>query len=200
MTSTGPQSTREAILEAAIDLFEKDGPGVPLEDIADEAGVSRQTLYVHFGSRAGLLLGLVQHMDASGILESLVQQVTNAPSSPEALDAVADLHAEYSPVVYPIARLFMTAKHEDDALRVAWDDRMEARRNLYQEVVTRLSQDGVLAAEWTVDAAVDVVFALTSWQLWEQLVVDQNWSKADYLDRLRRMLRRVLLNPTHWSR
>ncbi|MDP8931980.1 MAG: TetR/AcrR family transcriptional regulator [Actinomycetota bacterium] len=193
MTSTSHRSTRETILDAGVRLFTERGSGVRLEDIADEAGVSRQTLYVHFGSRAGLLLGLVQQVDASGMLERLVQQVVHAPSSAETLDAVAHLHAEYSPVAYPIARLFMSGRHEDDALRVAWDDRMEARRNLYREVVRRLSSDGVLASEWTVKSAVEVMFALTSWQLWEQLVVDQNWTKAEYRDRLGRMLRRVLL-------
>lgn len=193
MTSTGQPSTRETILDAAMRRFTTDGPGVRLEDIAAEAGVSRQTLYVHFGSRTGLLLGLVQQIDASGMLESLLQQVTDAPTSAEALDALAHLHAEYSPIVYPIAHLFMAARHEDEALRVAWDDRMEARRNLYREIATRLSEDGVLASEWTVDSATDVMFALTSWQLWEQLVVDQNWSQADYRERLGRVLRRVLL-------
>lgn len=193
MTSTTGRSTRETILDAAVRLFAERGPGVRLEDIADEAGVSRQTLYVHFGSRAGLLLGLVQQVDASGMLGSLLQQVTEAPSPEKALDAVADLHAEYSPVVYPIARLFISGRHDDEALRVAWDDRMQARRNLYRQIVTRLSEDGVLAPEWTVASAVEVMFALTSWQLWEQLVVDHSWSKADYRDRLGRMLRRVLL-------
>lgn len=193
MASTGQRSTRETILDAAMRLFREHGAAVRLEDIADEAGVSRQTLYVHFGSRAGLLLGLVQQIDAGGMLEGLLQQVTDAPSAAAALDAIAHLHAEYSPVVYPIARLFMTARHEDDALRVAWDDRMEARRNLYREVTTRLSEEGVLASEWTVGSAADVMFALTSWQLWEQLVVDQRWSKAEYRDRLGRMLRRTLL-------
>lgn len=193
MTSTGQRSTRETILDAALRLFTEKGPAVRLEDIADEAGVSRQTLYVHFGSRTGLLLGLVQQFDASGMLESLLQQVTEAPSPAAALDAVAHLHAEYSPVAYPIARLFITGRHEDEALRVAWDDRMDSRRNLYREIVSRLSKGGSLGSEWTTETAVDAMFALTSWQVWEQLVIDQNWSRADYRDRLSLMLRKVLL-------
>jgi AcrR family transcriptional regulator len=194
MTSSAQPSTREIILDGAMRLFSERGPGVRLEDIADAAGVSRQTLYVHFGSRTGLLLGLVQQMDAAGMLERLLEQVTGAPSSAEALDAVAHLHAEYSPVVYPVARLFMNGRHEDDALRVAWDDRMEGRWNLYRGVAAQLSEDGALASEWTVDSATELMFALTSWQLWEQLVVDQNWSKAEYRDRLGRILRRTLLS------
>lgn len=193
MVSSAPRSTRETILDAALRLFTARGPGVRLEDIADEAGVSRQTLYVNFGSRTGLLLGLVQQVDASGMLVGLVQQVVDAPTSLEALDAVAHLHAEYSPSIYPVARLFLTGRHEDAALRLAWDDRMEARRNLYREVVSRLRADGLLAREWTVESGTEVMFALTSWQVWEQLVVDQGWSKAAYRERLARMLRRVLL-------
>lgn len=193
MMSTADRSTREVILDAAVRLLTERGAGVRLEDIAEEAGVSRQTVYVHFGSRTGLLLGLVERVDTSGILEPLIERVVEATTSPEALDAVVRLHAEYSPVAYPVARVLMHGRHEDDALRIAWDDRMEARRGLYREVAERLERDGLLAAEWTVEAAVEVVFALTSWQVWEQLVVDQGWSKDAYGDRLTRVLRRTLL-------
>jgi AcrR family transcriptional regulator len=192
--STERRSTRATILDAANRLITERGPAVPLEEIADEAGVSRQTLYVHFGSRSGLLLGLVQHADTSGVLQQLIQRVLAAPSAAHALDAVADLHAEYSPIAYPIARVIMVGRHDDEALRVAWDDRMQARRGLYREVVERAAREDVLASEWTVESATEVMFALTSWQVWEQLVIDQHWSDGDYRVRLASTLRRTLLS------
>lgn len=187
------RSTRERILDAAIALFAESGPDISLESIAAEARVSRQTLYVHFGSRTGLILALVQHLDTHGPLPTLIEAVVEASSAVDALDAVVRLHADYSPLAYPVARVFITSRHQDSDLRVAWDDRMQARRGLYREVVERLASEGRLAEPWTTDAAVDVIFALTSWQLWEQLVVDGGWSKDDYRSRLSVVLRRTVV-------
>lgn len=185
--------TREAILDAAIGLFAERGPEITLEAIAGEAGISRQTVYVHFGSRTGLILALVQHLDTHGPLPDLVEAVVDAPTALDALDAVVRLHAEYSPLAFPIARVVMTSRHLDPALQAAWEDRMQARRGLYREVVERLAGEGLLAEPWTQDAAVEVIFALSSWQVWEELVVDGGWSKDDYRSRLGIALRRTVV-------
>lgn len=57
---------------------------------------------MHFGSRTGSLVAVVQHFDAGGILQGLVLQVVEDPTSHNALGAVVHLHAEYSPVAYPV--------------------------------------------------------------------------------------------------
>lgn len=49
--------TRAALLGAAIDLVSARGTAnVPVSDIADAAGVSRQLVYLHYGDRDSLLL------------------------------------------------------------------------------------------------------------------------------------------------
>jgi AcrR family transcriptional regulator len=100
MSTPTPPSMREAILDAAVRLFAERGPGVRLEDIADEAGVSRQSVYLHVGSRTGLMIAIVQHIDAQEPLPSLIQSVFEAPSALDALDAIVALHAEYHPMTY----------------------------------------------------------------------------------------------------
>jgi len=192
-TPESPKSTRESILDAAARVVRKRGTGVTLEGVADEAGVSRQTVYVHFGSRTGLLIAMVQHMDESGMLHALLQRVFDAQTALEALDAVANVHAEYHPVAYPVARVLMAGRHDDDAIKAAWEERMASRRNLYREVVERLQGDGLLLRSWDIETATDVLWSLTSWQLWEELVVGRGWSKADYLRHMRTLLRRVLV-------
>jgi len=49
----------EAILEAASELFVTKGPSASLEEIARRAGVSKQTIYNHYGSKAELLRALI---------------------------------------------------------------------------------------------------------------------------------------------
>lgn len=171
------------------------GPRVSLEDVADEAGISRQTLYVHFGSRAGLFIAMAEYMDTSEQLQPLLQRVFAAPTALDALDAVAEVHAQYHPVAYPVARVFLAGRYDDEALRRTWDERMSSRRLLYRDVVARLHDEGLLGARWDVETATDIIWALTSWQMWEALVVERGWSKADYLRHLRTVLRRTLVVP-----
>lgn len=193
-TSKPPQSTRESILDAAARVVRERGTGVTLEGVADAAGVSRQTVYVHFGSRTGLLIAMVQHMDESGMLNALLQRVFDARTALEALDAVANVHAEYHPVAYPVARVLMAGRHHDDAIKAAWEERMASRRNLYRGVIERLEREGLLLPSWDTETAIDILWSLTSWQVWEELVVGRRWSKADYLRHMRTLLRRTLVD------
>src|SRR3954470_2872435 len=103
--SSKREQTHTAILHAARQLFEERGAqAVKLEDVARRAGVSRQAVYLHFGSRAGLLLALVGHVDETGPLRQLATRVTDAATGGEALDALIELQADYWPVIYRIAR------------------------------------------------------------------------------------------------
>lgn len=188
-----PKPTRGAILDAAVRLMGERGLGVTLEAVADEAGLSRQTVYVHFGSRTGLLIAMVQHMDESGALHELVQRVFDAPTALDALNAVVNVHAEYHPIAYPVARILMASRHDDEAIKTAWDERMASRRNLHHGVVEWLERDGLLMPQWDVETATDMLWGLTSWQLWEALVVDRRWSTDAYLRHLRTLLRRTLV-------
>lgn len=197
MSTPSSPSTRESILDAAVRLFTERGGAVRLEDVAAEAGVSRQAVYLHFGSRTGLLIAMTQHMDSGGGLPPLLDRVFNAPTAVEAIDAAAALHAEYHPTIYQVARVFLVGRYEDEALRAAYDERMESRRNLYHTVVERLQEEALLAPDWDVESATDFLWALTSWQLWEQLVIDRGWSKDEYLDHLRTVMRQTLVSrPT----
>lgn len=49
----------------------------------------------------------------------------------------------------------------------------------------------MLAPEWDVEMATDVLWAWVSWQVWEQLVIDRGWSKELYVSYLRMVLRRT---------
>jgi len=57
MQTTIRPSTRDAIIEAAFDIFSRD-PSASLSEIADRAGVGRATLHRHFASRSDLLRAL----------------------------------------------------------------------------------------------------------------------------------------------
>jgi AcrR family transcriptional regulator len=49
----------EAILDAAVEVIGQRGLGAPMEAIAKRAGVSKQTVYNHYGSKAELIRALM---------------------------------------------------------------------------------------------------------------------------------------------
>ena len=49
----------EAILDAAVEVIGQRGLGAPMEAIAKRAGVSKQTVYNHYGSKADLMRALM---------------------------------------------------------------------------------------------------------------------------------------------
>ena len=64
--------TRHRILEATIARLESQGgAGVRMADIAKATGISRQAVYLHFATRAELLIAAARHLDAVA-LEQLV--------------------------------------------------------------------------------------------------------------------------------
>ena len=57
------RGTRTAILEASLAVLRRSqGSDFTLEEIATEAGISRQTLYQHFSGRAEVLIQVVDHV------------------------------------------------------------------------------------------------------------------------------------------
>lgn len=54
------EATRNRLLEASLLVFDRDGYGAAkIEDIAAEAGVSRATFYLHFGSKEDVLRAIM---------------------------------------------------------------------------------------------------------------------------------------------
>jgi len=182
--------TRQRILRAARELLESDArPDIGLEQVAKRAGVSRQAIYLHFGSRGALLLALAKYVDESEGLSELTRRVREADTGRDALDRLAWLNAEYEPRIRAVAHAHDLARRGDAELEAAWRDRMRARRALYGHVVRRLEDEGELADGLTVNEAVDLAWALLSSRVHEDLVVDRGWSRRRYEERLRSLLR-----------
>jgi TetR/AcrR family transcriptional repressor of mexJK operon len=78
----------DAILEAARRVFLREGYSASMDLVAAEAGVSKQTVYNHFGSKEGLFRAIVDH--ASGELLEVLVERDGARADPAAtLETVA---------------------------------------------------------------------------------------------------------------
>jgi TetR/AcrR family transcriptional repressor of mexJK operon len=59
------RAKNEAILDAASDVIFERGLGAPLDEVARRAGVSKQTIYNHYGSKGDLVRALIERRTKS---------------------------------------------------------------------------------------------------------------------------------------
>lgn len=192
-----PQPTRERVLELALEFVRQRGDAeLSLVDLAAAAGLSRQMLYLLFGSRAGLLMAMVDHLDArSGAGERLAALRTSMPPA-EAFEPYLRAWFDYLPEVLPVALALSAAAARGDAdATAAWGSRLAKLRAGFTLMTRAFRAAGVLKAGWTPETAADWILALTHVDLWQHLVVEAGWRPAAHIDRIVRTLRDTLLEP-----
>ena len=154
---------REALLDAADRIVQRDGPAVSMASIAAEAGITKPILYRHFGDKGGLYAALAErHTDRllATLRAALAQEGTPRERVERTVDAyLASIEAE--PQVYR----FLV--HSDETL---------ATRGQVQSFLSRLSAllavgiatelglpKGSLRAESWARAIVGMVQAVGDW-------------------------------------
>ena len=90
--------TRTRILMATWQLMEqRRGQGVQMGDIAKAAGISRQALYLHFGSRTELMIATSNYVDEVKGLNERLKQLKAATTGIELLEACIEVWGNYIP-------------------------------------------------------------------------------------------------------
>ncbi len=121
--------TRSRILEAAWKLLE-DGAGgeVRMSDIAKKTGISRQAVYLHFPSRADLLIAVTRYIDEANEIDARLAASRRAKTGVERLDAYIEAWGNYIPEIYGVGKALMAMQETDSEARMAWEGRMLAVR------------------------------------------------------------------------
>jgi AcrR family transcriptional regulator len=94
--SGGPAATRQALLDAATDLFAERGfDGVSIDDLAARAGVNKALVSYHFGGKRGLYVAAL-----SSVFAELAARVSaaeaEAASAPDTLHRLLETLAEFA--------------------------------------------------------------------------------------------------------
>ncbi|HCQ65988.1 MAG TPA: TetR/AcrR family transcriptional regulator [Rhodobacteraceae bacterium] len=192
MSSDNP-TTRTRILDATWTLLETGGSKVRMSDIAKAAGISRQAVYLHFPSRAELLVATTRHIDAAKDIDARLAGSRSATSGPERLARFIDAWGTYIPEIHGVGRALMAMQDSDEEARKAWAGRMEALRQGCAAAVAAIVADGALRPELTESRATDTLWMLLSARNWEQLTQEAGWSQADYLAAMQDIARRSLI-------
>lgn len=166
---------RSPLLDAAWRRLESGEPA-RLVDIAGDADVSRQTVYLHFESRSGLLLALVAHIDHELGVYDEIQKVMVVPDPVDRLFAVLDLTSHFEPQVHGMAMTLYREGADDPEVAAAYDDRMRHRRAGMHAAVSAVAEAGRLRSGWTVDEVVDLLWEAQAPTSYDHLVVERGWN------------------------
>jgi len=167
-----------------------------MSDIAKQAGISRQALYLHFPARSGLLIAAARYVDEIKGIDARLLGSRNAATGIDRLNAFIEEWGNYIPEIYGVGKAFIAMKDSDEAVAAAWDDRMQAVRHGCAAAIKALKTDGMLSADYSVKRATDILWTIVSVGNWEQLTIECGWSQKKYVEAVQRLAARSLLeNP-----
>ena len=188
------RETRSRILEAAWKLLEDGGGGeVRMSDIAKKAGISRQAVYLHFPSRAELLIAVTLYIDEANEIDARLAASRGAATGIGRLDAYIEAWGNYIPDIYGVGKALMAMQETDSEARMAWEGRMLAVREGCEAAVDALAGDNKLSPDIEAEKATDLLWTLLSVRNWEQLTLECGWSQEDYVAEMKRTARKALL-------
>ena len=193
------RATRARILETACASFLARGfAGTTIRLVADEAGVSQETIYKSFGGKAGLLkvvydttlagddddVPLAQRPEALAVLE--------ADSGEAAVNAYAKLAQTIGARTDPLVRMIMGSRDTDATLMSFVDTIHQQRRVGSAHWVGHWHAAGWLREDLDVERAADILWALNSYEpRW--LLIDRGWTAEEFTAWLAETLRHALL-------
>jgi AcrR family transcriptional regulator len=187
--------TRSRILKAAWALLENDPRNeVRMSDIAKQAGISRQAVYLHFTTRADLLIATTRYLDEVKNIDARLARSRSAATGLDRLDAFIDAWGNYIPEIFGVAKALMAMKDTDEAAALAWQDRMLAVRQGCEAAVKALQRDGLLSPDHSAEHATDILWTMLSVQSWERLTKECGWSQDHYIETTKVLARRALLD------
>ena len=193
--------TRRHVLEAARKLFTERGyAGATAEAIAAEAGVSAQTIYAIFKNKKKMLVSLMNVSPTTG-----VEDFTPMPERP-AVQAVSQerdqrrqLRMFANVVANNLEQFAVISEIMTDAAKVEPDfDRILQKLNRQRLehmtfAVQQIASNGPFREEIDETEARDIVWTLTSGEVFLLLTRDRGWSKEKYTQWLADILIRDLL-------
>jgi AcrR family transcriptional regulator len=189
--------TRSRILKATQSLLEKSGgQGVRMSDIARQAGVSRQAVYLHFESRADLLAEVTREMDRALDVEGRLAATRDARTGRARLLAYIAFWGHYLPHIEPVARALISMQESDREAAAAWAQRMQDLRKGCASAIRALARDNALAPEWSEVAASDLLWSMMSVEVWVKLRETCGWSAEDYIARMQAAALAAFLRET----
>lgn len=176
---------RQAVLDVAERLFLSDGyAGVTVASIARAAGVSPELIYKTHGGKSGLMRAIYQRrlagtgpVPAYERSDEMREQHTDPT---EILRGWGMLTAEVTAELTPIRLLLRAAAAVDPQMATLLDRIEDERLDRMRHHARFLAERKYLRADVSLGEATDVLWACTSTEFYELLVMRRNWPLSRY--------------------
>lgn len=195
--------TRQAVLDAARALFVENGYAVTtVEQIAAAAGVSKPTVFAAVGSKSAIMRRLREVAMAGDedpvpvAARPWFQKALDEKDPHEAVRLHARTVAELHHRAGDLNEVLRSSAGADTELRELWEVAERERRADATTFVDNLMTKTPLRQGLDRDAAVDVVWVLTSADAFHRLVRMRRWSRKRYDDWLAETFADQLLPTT----
>lgn len=165
-----------------------------MSEIAKNSGVSRQALYLHFASRAELLIATTHYVDDIKGLERQLDRVRQCQSGLEMLKAFIEVWGNYIPEIYSVSKALIVSKENDEASATAWKEIMGCLHKICDKIVKTLFKENKLSSHWTQQHASDFLYTLVSISNWEQLTLECQWSNKQFVSHIDHTAMKALLS------
>lgn len=183
------RARRHAMVVAAQELFERDGfRSTTIAAVAERAGVSAESVYKAFGTKAALAKAVFDVVIAGDDEDVPVYQ---RPEQ-QAMLAESDVRRKIEMFVHGLAQrqarsakvqfLIRDGRHVDDSLTPVWDKLAEEGLVGMTMLGRHLLETGQLRAGIDLDEVRDVLWNYLAIDTYERLVLARGWSVDRYAD------------------
>ena len=189
------EETRRRILDAVAQRL-RDAPTEPvsLDQVAKLARVARSTIYLIFGSRAGLFDAFTEDLADRTGLARLTEAVANPDARQHLREGIAAGYHMYAQDVV-VYRVLFSMNHLDPAsLGGAVEDGAAACRG-HGVSARRLAEDSVLRDDITVKQAIDLLWMLCSFETFDALYADRGKSLEESIELITWTAEHALCRP-----
>jgi AcrR family transcriptional regulator len=190
------QETRRRVLDAVYDrLAEAPAQPVSVDAIARTAGVARSTVYVVFGSRAGLFDAFAADLLERGGFRRVLDAIADPDPRVTVRDGIAGGVHTFAAHRDVFRALMSMAALDPDAVGGAIQRSEERRANGMAVVARRLARGGHLRDGLTARKAADRLWVLTSFEAFDLLYAGRRLRPAEVARMLVEMAERDVLAP-----
>jgi AcrR family transcriptional regulator len=190
--------TRQAILEAALQLFTDRGyAATPMTAVAEHAGVALDTVYAAVGRKPELARLLIETA-ISGGTEAIpaeerdyVQAIRAAPDAGSKITIYAAAMRAIAVRLGPVLGILQQAALTEPELAGLWQEIAARRAANMRRFAADLA--GVSALRMEADEAADIIWATNAPELYQLLTAQRGWTPDRYERFLADAWRRLLL-------
>lgn len=194
------RENRRQVIEAARRLFVEYGyAGATIDAIAREAGVAPETIFAAFGNKQSILAALID-VAVGGDDQPIPllqrpgpQTVLQEPDPSRLLQLFAEDMSGILERVAPVFAIMRVAAKTEPGIAELLKNLLEERLHHLATVAQRLSAQKALREDLDVAQAAEIIWTMTSPEVFSLLTVDRGWPRERYARWLGDALARLLL-------